>query len=1139
MSTPNGYSPAVTQLGDQIKQMQARIQQLERNQRSSYSLANSSIDGGSITINDDQGNPRQIIGSQPDGTTTIVEVGANPPGTPNAPILGPVAGGLVIGWDGLLDNAQPLSDFLWTEVHVSTVSAFTPDTTTLRRTMQAGGVVTIAGLDPSVVYYAVLVGVNRSRTSSPPSPQSAAQPLSTAQTLTPGSITPGLLSFTAGGTTVSVGGTAPVSPQANDLWFNTAAGGQLQQWNGTSWQPYQFGTQALAAGAITTPLLAAGAVTAAQILAGSITGDRMAAHTLTADLLQVGIVVAQIVDGTVVTGTTIQNSATNPRTSINPDGSITITIASGTVVFKIGPDGTIFWYDISGNLLMELTPSGTQSIYASQTAPSVTDFEPPSAPAVLLSTNSASAFGSYVSAVTQATIAGWTITVVASAAGTTAATGVTDSQGNTYALVQSNTTVAPYQQVFQAVNASALSTSDTITVAYAASNTQQKNIIALATAFVPTVTPLDFSAQATGTSTAPSVTGTPGFYGDSLIFIASWATAGGAGTVPDAWQQAISNNISGQQWTQVWYSTNIAGSGSVTASATITSAAWAGVLLGYKDATSPPLSAAPTSTAASLLASTLWAEDGTFSAKVTKVGTATSWGINYPPFPVQPGSYIASRVVIGTLNIALGAVEIGFTYWSGPNGTGTNLGNSFITPGALGFNAFHAWVIFNSLVPAGAASATFYVMERQADTAGNWFLVDGQSVPGGLAYSNSPVATTDILNNPIPQGINFVGLPQLTDVFGITDPYKGTKLANIDGQGNITGQVISGVSDLLLQGDSVVNDILPNYAQGIVARGWTPGGPWPSTPIGSTNVAILELDQVLTAGRGYRISVIPTTFIPTSAGTQYVMHLRGTTDGSTPTTSSPVLKQVVMACSNAALNHMTPVCEFVPGNLAVDTLYRLLVTANVQAGTFQYQGVLEIRIEDLGNRTDQQFGNNGQPFGTGSSGGTSVQNYTETFYPQHTYSYDQYGLKTSNGSMYQGCYSGNNYDDHSWIVWANGSRGNGLATVLNYTVQSVKLRLLNLHSWYNSGMTVSLKYGNAGVLPGTVSAISSELTNWHINEGQLLTHTIGSADWAAWKTAGRWMVLKAGSLSLDRYGYFYGGGGSTSSMPKLTVTYSH
>jgi hypothetical protein len=294
-------------------------------------------------------------------------------------------------------------------------------------------------------------------------------------------------------------------------------------------------------------------------------------------------------------------------------------------------------------------------------------------------------------------------------------------------------------------------------------------MIGLGTAFVPTVTPLDFSAQATGTSTAPSVTGTPTAYGDSLLFIASWATAGGAGTVPDGWQQAISNNISGQQWTQAWYSTNIAGSGSVTASATITSAAWAGVLLGYKASPAQPLSAAPTPTAASLSASTQWADNGVFSAKVTKVGTATSWGINYPPFPVQPGSYIASRIVIGTLNIALGAVEIGFTYWSGPNGTGTNLGTSFLTPGSLAFNFFHVWVIYNSLVPPTAQSASFYVMERQADTAVQLVPGGRQSVPGGLAYSNSRLPPTDALATLSRRASTPVGLTQLTDTFSITD----------------------------------------------------------------------------------------------------------------------------------------------------------------------------------------------------------------------------------------------------------------------------------------------------------------------------------------------------------------------------------
>jgi hypothetical protein len=178
--------------------------------------------------------------------------------------------------------------------------------------------------------------------------------------------------------------------------------------------------------------------------------------------------------------------------------------------------------------------------------------------------------------------------------------------------------------------------------------------------------------------------------------------------------------------------------------------------------------------------------------------------------------------------------------------------------------------------------------------------------------------------------------------------------------------------------------------------------------------------------------------------------------------------------------------------------------------------------------------------GTGTGGGATAQNYTETFYPQNTWSYDAWGQKNHNGSMYQGTYSGSTYDQHSWIVWNTGSRGNGLATVLNYSVQSVTLRLLNLHSWYNSGMTVSLKWSRpANGLPGNPATISTEITNWHINEGQLLTKTLTPAQWAPWKTGGTYMCFKAGSTSLDRYGYFFGGGGATGSMPMLTVKYTH
>ena len=914
---------------------------------------------------------------------------------------------------------------------------------------------------------------------------------------------------------------------SNPVCYITAGPNQLQ--------PNSVSTPAIQTGAVVTNSLAANAVNASKIQANSIGVAQ----------LQAALVYAGIVDATVVTGATLQNSTGNPKTSINPDGSITITNSSGVVIFRIGPDGTIDWYNSAGNLQMELQPGGTQVIYQSLTGPFGWGFEPPSAPAVLSEFMSNSSTTTYVNGLTQAVAAGSVVTVIASASGATDATGVTDAAGNTYTLVRSVTT-GQHLQVFQAVNVAALASGAGLTVTFGAANTQWKNMIVVATGFVPTVTPLDFSAVNSGTSTAPSVTGTPTVYGDSLLFIASWANAGGAGTVPDGWQPASQLSQSGQHWTGIWYSMNISGA-AVTASAAITSAAWAGVLLGYKASPSIPLSAAPVATNATLTPSNLWADDGVFSCKITKVGTATQWGITFPPFPVQPGSQISGQVTVGTLNIALGTYEIGFTYWSGPNGTGSNLGGAFWAIGSLPFNGFHERTLLNSNVPAGAVSATFYAFEKQADTAGNWFLIDNLSVPGGLAYSNSPVRTSDIRGNQIDQGITFVGLPGLTNVFGVEDPFHGTQLANIDGLGNISGQALSTASDVTIAGQSLLDDLLDPLPQGVVARGWAPAStgslPWPSPAIGTSSTSIMELDVIVPAGRAYLVQVLPTDFVPTtSADTQYVQHLRMTTDGSTPTTStptipghSPVITPVTTAISGK--NTMTPYQEYLPSVSGSDTLYRFLVTANMQSGSCQYQNLMEIRVTDVGIVPAI---NGAVILGTGTGGGSGVQTYTEYFYGNETWSYNEYGLRNYKGTLYQGAYSGEGYAQHGWIQWSGGSRGNSLNTVLNYTVKKVSLRTLCQHTWYNSGMTVSVHSSSGSV--GNLGAISSELGTYSAKAGQFQETTLTPTVWNPFKAGGvTRMVFRppGGSTDLGYYGYFWGGGNNNSNVPRLTVTYQN
>ncbi len=75
------------------------------------------------------------------------------------------------------------------------------------------------------------------------------------------------------------------------------------------------------------------------------------------DLTAVGTITAATIIGAL-----IENSQTDPKTSINTDGTITITNSAGAVIWKVGADGTMTWYSAGGAQLMQLSPSGVLSI---------------------------------------------------------------------------------------------------------------------------------------------------------------------------------------------------------------------------------------------------------------------------------------------------------------------------------------------------------------------------------------------------------------------------------------------------------------------------------------------------------------------------------------------------------------------------------------------------------------------------------------------------------------------------------------------------------------------------------------------------------------------------------------------------------
>jgi hypothetical protein len=163
------------------------------------------------------------------------------------------------------------------------------------------------------------------------------------------------VNFTAsdiGGVTTTISATQPSSPSFGDLWYDAGNGYQLNQWTGTIWTPYQWGTQAIQARSVTTQLLAAEAVTATEMAAGIIYG---------------GIIDGTIVNAATFVGSTFEgtdfilNSAGGFWYSSTPGlGNLFVTIASqpgtdgqgnsySSGVFVLGPNGSFVGIEDSGS----------------------------------------------------------------------------------------------------------------------------------------------------------------------------------------------------------------------------------------------------------------------------------------------------------------------------------------------------------------------------------------------------------------------------------------------------------------------------------------------------------------------------------------------------------------------------------------------------------------------------------------------------------------------------------------------------------------------------------------------------------------------------------------------------------------------
>jgi hypothetical protein len=620
-------------------------------------------------------------------------------------------------------------------------------------------------------------------------------------------------------------------------------------------------------------------------------------------------VVAGIVNATTITGSTLQNSSTNPRTSINPDGSLSVTNSGGTVIFKLAPDGTMFWYTGTGVLMMELEPGGTTLIYASATGPTGWDFEG--------STN-------------------------------------------------------------------------------------------------------------------------------------SW----------------------------------VANSAAISDSAT-------------------------------------WSWTGNDSLKITANGSSV-WGATSPAFSVVALTTASMQCQIFT-PAALSALSIGFTFWSGANGTGSNLGTVTGDQGTFATSAGEVAqvTITGASVPAGALSATFHISEAHADASGTLLYIDSVNVAGGLIYSNSPVPGTDTMGNDFDQGINFIGLPGLTNVFGVEDPY-GNQLAAIDGGGNAGFQLVTANDDVVLDGLSLAGLLF----------GLSNPDPWHP-------MALINNWVSGAAGNAYPVYRL--------GNADPVVYLTGVINGTS--------RSGTTGGSNAVFAQL-PAGYFNPNTQVQSPISGALVSspANLpylQCDTSGYLSIIGIpgggaaAQYELGNTLPIDAPNNPT---TGSSTGGNLTTHTTTWTAANTYAYQGSNADSSpnpsnplariniDQKLYQGDdATGNNGSTSTFITWPA-----AVATALSgATIKSAVLYLQNRHTFWSTGMNYSFGYTTASVTGGGTRAT---ITNPSLVAGSTLEGSKHGYDLFAANSAfgtalqnGYAFVLYIANASRNFYGY--GDGAGQSVPPSITVTY--
>lgn len=132
-----------------MEKLARRILRLEREVRhlgTTPQLAHSSVEGGHLTFNDDDGTNAILVGVQPDGTNAPVVVSGPNPATPAGCTVIPFFSGALASWDGTWEGTlvAPL-DFARIEIHASQDPGFVADVVGSESTTLVGSISSARG----------------------------------------------------------------------------------------------------------------------------------------------------------------------------------------------------------------------------------------------------------------------------------------------------------------------------------------------------------------------------------------------------------------------------------------------------------------------------------------------------------------------------------------------------------------------------------------------------------------------------------------------------------------------------------------------------------------------------------------------------------------------------------------------------------------------------------------------------------------------------------------------------------------------------------------------------------------------------------------------------------------------------------